>query len=283
LLYEPEIVTVCAVSVNIFVVTVKVAVVAPAGTVTLPLDGTAATLGLLLESVTCAPPLGAGPFRVTVPVEELPAVTVVGLRLSEERIGGITVSEAVRVPPEDAEIVTVVDVATALVFTGKVAVVAPARTVTLPLDGTAATLGLLLESVTCAPPLGAGPFRVTVPVEGFPPVTFVRLRVSEERTGGITTREVVRVPPEDAEIVTVVDVATALVFTGKVAVVAPAGTVTLPLGGTVAAVLLLERETTAPPLGAGPFRVTVPVEGVPPVTVVGFIVTEDRVRGAVPV
>jgi hypothetical protein len=87
------------VSVNIFVVTMKAAVVAPAETVTLPLDGTAATLGLLLESITCAPPLGAGPFRVTVPVEELPPVTVVGLRLSEERIGGITVSEAVRVPP----------------------------------------------------------------------------------------------------------------------------------------------------------------------------------------
>jgi hypothetical protein len=94
LLYEPEIVTDCEVIVNIFVVTVKVAVVAPAGTVTLPLGGTAATLGLLLESVTCEPPLGARPFRVTVPVEELPAVTLVGLRLIEERIGGITVSEA---------------------------------------------------------------------------------------------------------------------------------------------------------------------------------------------
>ena len=78
-----------------------------------------------------------------------------------------------------------------------------------------------------------------------------------------------------------VDVATALVFTGKVAVVAPAGTVTLPLG-TVAAVLLLERETTAPPLGAGPFRVTVPVgEGVPPVTLDGLRAIEESVGRAV--
>jgi hypothetical protein len=80
-------------------------------------------------------------------------------------------------------------------------------------------------------------------------------------------------------IVTRVDVATALVVTGKVAVVAPAGTVTLPLLGTEAtAGLLLDRETTTPPLGAGPFRDTVPVEGVPPATLAGFTVTESRVR-----
>ena len=75
---------------------------------------------------------------------------------------------------------------------------------------------------------------------------------------------------------TVVDVATALVFTGKVAVVAPAGTVTL--AETVAATLLLERETTAPPLGAGPFSVTVPVgEEVPPVTLDGLRAIEESV------
>jgi len=92
--------------------------------------------------------------------------------------------------------VTVVDVATALVFTGKVAVVAPAATVTLPLAGTEATAGLLLERETTAPPLGAGPFRLTVPVgEEVPPVTLVRLRANEETTGGITVSEAVRVPP----------------------------------------------------------------------------------------
>jgi len=86
-------------------------------------------------------------------------------------------------------------------------------------------------------------------------------------------------------IVTWVDAATALVFTGKMAVVAPAATVTLPLAGTEAAAgLLLEREMTAPPLGAGPLSVTVPLAGFPPVTLPGLIVREDRVvRGPVAV
>jgi len=77
--------------------------------------------------------------------------------------------------------------------------------------------------------------------------------------------------------VTGVDVVTALVLTVNVALLAPAATVTL--AGTVAVdVLLLERETVAPPAGAGPLSVTVPVEGDPPVTLVGFSVSEERVR-----
>ena len=86
---------------TIDVFTVKVALLLPAGTVTL--EGTLAA-ALLLESVTCAPPAGAGPLSVTVPVEDCtPPTTLAGFNVSEETVGrggGITVSEAdVLTPP----------------------------------------------------------------------------------------------------------------------------------------------------------------------------------------
>jgi FlaG/FlaF family flagellin (archaellin) len=71
-----------------------------------------------------------------------------------------------------------------------------------------------------------------------------------------------------ATVVTVRDV------TVKVVLVPPAGTITL--AGTVAtAVLPLVRVTTAPPVGAAAFKVTVPVEGTPDSTVEGLNVTDD--------
>ena len=105
----------------------------------------------------------------------------------------LTVRSALRPEPlYEAEIVTVVEKTTRLVSTVKIALVAPAGTVTL--EGTVAA-GLLLESVTCAPPAGAGAFSVTVPVEGLPPVTLVGLTVSDETIGGITVSDAVRVAP----------------------------------------------------------------------------------------
>jgi hypothetical protein len=66
--------------------------------------------------------------------------------------------------------------------------------------------------------------------------------------------------------------ATAVVVAVKVAVVAPASTVTV--AGTWAAAVLLELKlTTAPPVGAGLSKVTVPVDDTPPSTVVGFTLT----------
>ena len=79
---------------------------------------------------------------------------------------------------------------------------------------------------------------------------------------------------DEAEIVTEVETSTAEVFTVNVALVTPAGMVTLE--DTLAAPLLLESRTCAPPAGAGPLSVTVPVEDcVPPMTLVGF---SDRVE-----
>jgi hypothetical protein len=77
------------------VVTVKVALVDPGGTVRL--EGTVARDVLLLDRVTAAPAAGAGPLRVTIPVEGIPPLTDVGLRTREDRLGVLTVKEAVRV------------------------------------------------------------------------------------------------------------------------------------------------------------------------------------------
>jgi len=80
------------VEVTVMVFTTNVADNELAGTVTKA--GTAAELELL-DKVTVIPPVGAGPDRVTVPVEDNPPVTLVGLKVSELNDGGLTVSVAV--------------------------------------------------------------------------------------------------------------------------------------------------------------------------------------------
>src|SRR5262249_15610793 len=80
---EPLMVTAVE-AVTAVVVTVQVALVAPAATVTLP--GTVAA-ALLLDSVTALPPVGATALSVTVPCDVPPPVTLVGLTLRAERVG----------------------------------------------------------------------------------------------------------------------------------------------------------------------------------------------------
>src|SRR3990170_2305020 len=116
-----------------------------------------------------------------------------------------------------------------MVLTGKLAVVAPAATVTLAGSVAAA---LLLDSATSAPPAGAGPFKLTVPVEDSPPVTLAGLTETAASAGGLIVRAGFCVPLKLAVIKAEVTAPTALVFTENVAVVSPAATVTL--AGSVA-------------------------------------------------
>lgn len=162
---------------------------------------------------------------------------------------GVTVSAVVRVTaPSLAVIVADVDVVTVLVVIGKVAINAPAATVTFA--GTVAA-ELLLVRATVHPPVGAAAVRRTVPCEAVPPVTVVGLTDTVESDvngiAGVRVSAALAVaPPYVAVMVAVVDALTLEVLMVKVALVAPAGTVTL--AGTVAEMSLLARETKAPPV-----------------------------------
>lgn len=100
-LYRAEIVAEVEIS-TADVLTVKVALLAPAGMNTLA--GTLAA-PLLLERVICAPPAGAVALKVTVPRDAcMPPTTLVGLSVNELSVGagagtGCTVSEADLVTP----------------------------------------------------------------------------------------------------------------------------------------------------------------------------------------
>jgi hypothetical protein len=211
--------------------------------------------------------------RVTVPVELFPPTTEDGVRVREESVGALIVSVVVLLTPYVPVIVAVVLTTTGVVLMVKVAVRAPAAIVMLP--GTTAA-DVLLCKVTIAPPAGAAPFNVAVPVEEAPPVTVCGLLVSDNNVAGLIVRVAVFGVPYVAVITAEEVAATPLVVTEKVAVVAPAETVTL-LGVCATAALLLESVTNAPPVGAALARVTVPVELLPPTKLVGLRVSDVRV------
>jgi hypothetical protein len=150
-----------------------------------------------------------------------------------------------------------------------------ALTGTVILAGTLAVLVFERVSVNEVP-LGAGPLRVIVPVEVSLAPIVVGLNVKLLGAGGCTVSVVVcETPLADAVMVTGVELVTAdrLLATANVAVVLPAGTITLDGTPTTPPGLAL-RATLSPPLGAGLVRVTVPVAfAVLPTTVVGFTAT----------
>lgn len=100
------------------------------------------------------------------------------------------------VPRYEAEIVEEVETRTSEVLIGKDALKDPADTVMV--EGTRAA-PLLLESAMMAPPAGAAPLKVAVPVEDCtPPITLDGLRLSDARMGrgGVTVSEAdLLVPP----------------------------------------------------------------------------------------
>jgi hypothetical protein len=198
---------------------------------------------------------------VTVPVLFVPPVTLVGFKVSVETTRtGLTVIVAVfDTPLRVAAIVKDDTAVTVRVVIVKVAVVAPADTVTL-----AGTVPMVVDDearVTTAPPVGAALVSVTVPVTATPPVAAETLVVTLDKTaaGGVTAKVAVPLDP----LVVAVIVALVLAFTVpavtvNVAVRVPAATVT-ETGTLAAAALLDESETTFPPTGALVDRVIVPV------------------------
>ncbi len=175
--------------------TVKVALVAPLGIVTLV--GTLPA-GRLEEATrfTVTPAAGAGALIVTVPVTmvEDPPTTESGETLSDVTSYGLTTKDAsCRLPLEvKAPIVTVWECETTDVVTVKVALVAPLGIVTL--IGTLPA-GRLEEAtkLTNAPAAGAGALIVTVPLTtvGEPPTTEPGETPSEVTSYGLTTRDAV--------------------------------------------------------------------------------------------
>jgi hypothetical protein len=97
------------------------------------------------------------------------------------------------IPSYTAESVTAVEPDTALVVTANVPLLAPPDTVAL--DGTVATNALSLLSDTTAPPTGAGPLSVTVPVDGSLPTTLDGFTDREESAGKISKPIPFEVPP----------------------------------------------------------------------------------------
>ena len=245
------------------VAAVKVTLVAPAGTVTVA--GTRTHRVSLLESVTTVPPAGAGPPSVTVPVEPPDPTAVVGLNARPESPpAGSTSRIFVCIELRVAMIVTGVFDATPVVVIVNVALLAPCGMVTDA--GTEATAGLVLPRCTIAPP-GPGtkpmPPNVTVPVIWPPPWTVGALSASVPSTsvgsdGRTCTYQACDEPPYVPMTVAVTCRGPSVVEPVNVAVVCPAGTVTV--AGTVMRLgYWLTRSTTAPPAGAAACSVTVPV------------------------
>lgn len=179
----------------------KVALVAPANTVTLA----GMVSGSLPDSDTTAPPAGAGPDNVVVPMTESPPTTLVlanVIEASATRAVTVSVGDWLLLPFIDA-VIAAVPGATATMM--KVALDPPAAIVTLA--GTDATAELLLASDRLAPAAGAAVLSVTVPSPLPPAVTLVALSETADTAVGVGD---VDEPPHCAVLKRAATVATSL-------------------------------------------------------------------------
>jgi hypothetical protein len=111
-----------------------------------------------------------------------------------------------------------------------------------------------------------------------PPTTFAGFTLTVMPFDALIVRVAVVVAPLSVAVIVAVELTFVAVETVNVPVVAPAAIVTV--AGGVAWLVDEDRATTRPPVGAGLEIVTVPVELVPEVTVLGFSVRLTNV-GAV--
>lgn len=158
--FRLAVITAVELDVKVAAVAVKLAEVAPEGTVTDP--GTVNEL-LLLASATVEPPPGAAALKVTVQVLPAPEFNEDGLHVKPVSSAGATrFKEELSEPPFKEAVIAVVELVESVPAVAvKFAEVAPEATVTDP--GTVNEL-LLLVSATVVPPLGATVPMVTVHV-----------------------------------------------------------------------------------------------------------------------
>jgi len=201
--------------------------VPPAAIVT---DAGTVRLALLSDSVTRVPPAGAAPFKVMVQVVETPDEREVGIQAKALICTGAAVVLMMTVVDREIEFaatetMTFVVADTAPAEAAKVAVVLPAATVT---EAGTVRAALLSEMATGSPPDGAALLRVRVhvPLELGRRVDGEQLKV-EGTASAMRLREALAVVPLRLALSTAaLSVDTRVIDAVKLAVEAPAGTVT---------------------------------------------------------
>ncbi|GMU23214.1 MAG: hypothetical protein AMXMBFR13_32960 [Phycisphaerae bacterium] len=210
----------------------------------------------MLARPMVAPPLGAAESRDTVHEPLPPEVSEGGVQvMPPSAVGATRVMELLsEAPPKVAVRIAVALALSELAVTLKVAVVAPAGTVTAV---GAESAELLFDTETVAPPLGAASLKVTVQLPLSPELSEFELQVKLVSPLAATRLiELLRELPFKEAVITAValDVIAAAAAV-KFAEAAPAVTETAV--GTVSQALLLESATITPPAGAAALRVTV--------------------------